>query len=47
MSKTSPFTIQEQLNLLERMEKTAPTEEMKQELAEQIKELKKKIAENE
>tara|TARA_B100001765_G_C19320483_1_gene257143 strand:+ start:250 stop:393 length:144 start_codon:yes stop_codon:yes gene_type:complete len=47
MSKTSPFTNQEQLSLLERMEKTAPTKEMKQELAEQIKELKKKITENE
>lgn len=47
MSKTSPFTNQEQLNLLERMKKSAPNEEIRQQLTEQIKELKQKIAENE
>ena len=47
MSKEFPLDDKEQLNLLNKMKATAPTEEMIQELTKQIKELEKKIAKNE
>lgn len=47
MSENKVFPDKERLSLLKRMMKHAPNDEIRQNLIEQIKELEKKIAENE